>query len=43
MMLMPSEFLYYALLTTCLLIPMGLGIIYSMDFFDNLFDKTDDT
>ena len=43
MMLMPPEFLYYSLVTTCLLIPIGLGIMYSMDFFDFLFDKTDKT
>ena len=29
-MLMPPEFLYYCLVATCLLIPMGIGIMYSM-------------
>ncbi len=53
MMLLPPEMLYYALIATCFLIPMGLGVMYSMAFFDfdgkfstflnNLFDKSDDT
>ena len=43
MMLIPPEFLYYCLVATCLLIPMGIGIMYSMDFFSFLFDKSDKT
>jgi hypothetical protein len=43
MIIMPPEFLYYAFIATCFLIPMGIAIMYSIDFFDYLFDKTDKT